>query len=83
MGPRWVVLKISKVLRFGNRTRQSMNFVIKSFGESIKFRSTERALRVAHREFSLMDKRTHAPDIGGDGRVEYQICALSIQTIPS
>ena len=83
MGPRWVVLKISKVLRLGNRTRQSTSFVIKSFGEWAKFKSTERGLQVAHREILFMDKRAHALDVGSDGRVEYQIYALSVQTIPS
>ena len=45
MGLRWLVLKISKVLRLGNRTRQSMNFDIKSFGAYLKYRSTERVLQ--------------------------------------
>jgi hypothetical protein len=37
--------KNSKVLRLGNRTRQSTNFVIRSFGASLKRKSTERVLQ--------------------------------------
>jgi len=74
-------VKISKDLRLDSRIRQPTNVVVKSFGAFIRRKSTE-PCRAAHREFSSVDQRVHLPDVGSDGRVEHQICALSVQTIP-